>query len=593
MPLFHRTINLLQALESSLARFYCARLTFTTACVFLGFVCALFMLASLGFLAHIPITPLHLPLAFAISLIPLFLAKSRRILLGGGAAVLGGFSLSLVLSALLYDYSWDGRAYHQIGILYLANGWNPVWQKMADLKDLAPYLSHEIWVEHYLKFSEVVASSIVKAFAPIAPSSLDTIELGKALNFIAFFGAFLYSISVLAKFIAPLPATLISLFASFSPIVGVQIATYYVDGLLSCALLVAFCAIVDREFYRRQLATAKVDSTPSEINSLKRAMFARSFILASALLAMASIKLTGIAYAGFIGLGYLVYLLWFYPLKDSKPIIVLGLITGSLIIACNANPLLTNLASGKHFGYPLLGKEKINIIIGQQPKMFDELNSGTKLLYSLFSRTQNCTAQCTPQLKAPFSRLHDEAPNVDTRIAGFGAYFSGAVLLGALMLVLFHQGFRRKEILGLLLLVAGSFLINPESWWARYVPQMYFLPLLVLGVSYYLCKAPLGSLLRIALLVTITINFTTYAKQFYKQGSHYKQATLARLDSAKTYAQEQTLYIYSNGWEHSFLHKLESAKIPFTRLDSKESSPTPLYVVPSSLGEIYWSIESL
>lgn len=587
--LLHRTISLLQALESSFARFYRPRLTFTIACVFLGFLCASFMLASLGFLLHIPITPLHLPLAFAISLIPLFLAKSREILLGGGAVVLGGFSLSFVLSALLYDYSWDGRAYHQIGILYFANGWNPVWQKMADVESLLPYLSHEIWVEHYLKFSEVVASSIVSAFASIAPSSLDTIELGKALNFIAVFGAFLYSVSVLAKFIHPLPATIISLFASFSPVVGAQIATYYVDGLLSCALLVAFCAIVDREFYRRQL----VDSSPSEISSLKRAMFARSCILAGALLAMASIKLTGIAYAGFIGLGYLVYLLWFYPFKESKPLIVLGLITGSLILACNANPLLTNLANGKHFGYPLLGKDKIDIIIGQQPKVFDELNSGTKLLYSLFSRTQNCTAQCTPQLKAPFSRLHDEAPNVDTRIAGFGAYFSGAVLLSALMVVLFAQGFRRKEILGLLVLVTGSFLINPESWWARYVPQMYFVPLLVLVASYYLSKPPLSSLLRIALLLTITINTALYATQFYKQGSHYKQATLARLDSAKTYAKEQKLYIYSNGWEHSFLHKLESAKIPFTRLISKDNAPTPLYVVPNSLGEIYWSIESL
>lgn len=587
--LLHRTISLLQALESSFARFYRPRLTFTTACVFLGFLCASFMLASLGFLLHIPITPLHLPLAFAISLIPLFLAKSREILLGGGAVVLGGFSLSFVLSALLYDYSWDGRAYHQIGILYFANGWNPVWQKMADIESLLPYLSHEIWVEHYLKFSEVVASSIVSAFASIAPSSLDTIELGKALNFIAVFGAFLYSVSVLAKFIHPLPATIISLFASFSPVVGAQIATYYVDGLLSCALLVAFCAIVDREFYRRQL----VDSSPSEISSLKRAMFARSCILAGALLAMASIKLTGIAYAGFIGLGYLVYLLWFYPFKEAKPLIVLGLITGSLILACNANPLLTNLASGKHFGYPLLGKDKIDIIIGQQPKVFDELNSGTKLLYSLFSRTQNCTAQCTPQLKAPFSRLHDEAPNVDTRIAGFGAYFSGAVLLSVLMVVLFAQGFRRKEILGLLLLVTGSFLINPESWWARYVPQMYFVPLLVLVASYYLSKPPLSSLLRIALLLTITINTALYATQFYKQGSRYKHATQARLDSAKTYAKEQKLYIYSNGWEHSFLHKLESAKIPFTRLISKDNAPTPLYVVPNSLGEIYWSIESL
>ena len=87
--LLHRTISLLQALESSFARFYRPRLTFTIACVFLGFLCASFMLASLGFLLHIPITPLHLPLAFAISLIPLFLAKSREILLGGGSCARG------------------------------------------------------------------------------------------------------------------------------------------------------------------------------------------------------------------------------------------------------------------------------------------------------------------------------------------------------------------------------------------------------------------------------------------------------------------------------------------------------------------------
>ena len=597
MSLYIKTTSLLQTLESKVdslyTRFAGERVLYAIACTFLGFVIALFLLATLGFIAHIPINKFYLPIAFILSLMPLFTLRKMR--LGGGQPLLQdlsqastqksqqilawgivilGFSMSLLAAWALYDYSWDGRAYHQIGIYYLANDWNPVWQKMADLKELAPYLSHEIWVEHYMKFSEIVAACIYSVFS-------HNIELGKAVNFIAFFGAFFYGISVIAKFLRPLHAIIVSFLLSFSPVVGVQIASYYVDGLLATALLVVFLAIVDREYYRTQLARNPQDTL------LRKSLRQRSCILALALLASASIKLTGLAYAGFIGLAYLGYVLWFYSVRESKGILLTGLVAGGLIIACNANPLLTNIAKGKHPGYPLLGKEKIDIITGNYPKAFDNLNAKTKLLYSIFARAQNGG---DTTLKAPFTFNKSERPMVDSRIAGFGPMFSGMIVLSVLFVLLCRAHLRNKQILALLGLVLASVLINPEAWWARYAPQLYFLPIIILALSYYLAPKPFGSLLRAALLMSICINLAFYTNAM-REAKGYKKHITHTIAQAKEYIQSgKELRIYSGGMEHSLLIKLNEAGVPFTRVYDKDDAR--LERVPGSLWDTSWNIKS-
>lgn len=597
MSLYIKTTSLLQTLESKVdslyTRFAGERVLYAIACTFLGFVIALFLLATLGFIAHIPINKFYLPIAFILSLMPLFTLRKMR--LGGGQPLLQdlsqastqksqqilawgivilGFSMSLLAAWALYDYSWDGRAYHQIGIYYLANDWNPVWQKMADLKELAPYLSHEIWVEHYMKFSEIVAACIYSVFS-------HNIELGKAVNFIAFFGAFFYGISVIAKFLRPLHAIIVSFLLSFSPVVGVQIASYYVDGLLATALLVVFLAIVDREYYRTQLAHNPQDTL------LRKSLRERSCILALALLASASIKLTGLAYAGFIGLAYLGYVLWFYGVRESKGILLTGLVAGGLIIACNANPLLTNIAKGKHPGYPLLGKEKIDIITSFYPKIFHELNTTSQLFYSLFSPTQGGGE---PILKIPFSFSKSELPNVDTKIAGFGPMFSGMIVLSVLFVLLCRAHLRNKQILALLGLVLASVLINPGAWWARYAPQLYFLPIITLALSYYLAPKPFGSLLRVALLMSICINLAFYTNAM-REAKGYKKHIAHTIAQAKEHIQSgKELRIYSGGMEHSLLIKLNEAGVPFTRVYDKDDAR--LERVPGSLWDISWNIKS-
>lgn len=96
MSLYIKTTSLLQTLESKVdslyTRFTGERVLYAIACTFLGFVIALFLLATLGFIAHIPINKFYLPIAFILSLIPLFTLRKMR--LGGGAAIITRFIAS-------------------------------------------------------------------------------------------------------------------------------------------------------------------------------------------------------------------------------------------------------------------------------------------------------------------------------------------------------------------------------------------------------------------------------------------------------------------------------------------------------------------
>ena len=74
---------------------------------------------------------------------------------------------SVVICNTIWDYSYDGMAYHQVGIHSLMNGWNPFYEKCP---------TDIIWVDHYAKGMETMSAIIAKAFGDI--------ESGKAVNFI-------------------------------------------------------------------------------------------------------------------------------------------------------------------------------------------------------------------------------------------------------------------------------------------------------------------------------------------------------------------------------------------------------------------------
>jgi hypothetical protein len=70
----------------------------------------------------------------------------------------------------------------------------------------------------------------------------------------------------------------------------------------------------------------------------------------------------------------------------------------------------------------------------------------------------------------------------DTRVGGFGPLFSAILVLCIGVAVLVMSDGSRSRLSNLLLLFAGALLLSvamPESWWARYVPEIWWTPVLV------------------------------------------------------------------------------------------------------------------
>jgi hypothetical protein len=78
----------------------------------------------------------------------------------------------------------------------------------------------------------------------------------------------------------------------------------------------------------------------------------------------------------------------------------------------------------------------------------------------------------------------------DVRVGGFGPLFSGICLLTLIIIILItyycHKNYItvNNYILFLCFLIFLTVIINPESWWARYVPQLWLIPLLILSVDW-------------------------------------------------------------------------------------------------------------
>lgn len=114
------------------------------------------------------------------------------------------------------------------------------------------------------------------------------------------------------------------------------------------------------------------------------------------------------------------------------------------------------------------------------PANFIGHNRFRTFLISNLSRTQDAVA---PH-KAQFSRLWPvpwqdfRNVNVDTRVAGFGPLspwiLLGSVLLCGWMLIRRWKAGAAAQLIAAALLV--TVFVNPEPWWARYVPQLWLVP---------------------------------------------------------------------------------------------------------------------
>lgn len=410
--------------------------------------------------------------------------------------------ISVLISGSVYDQTYDGNAYHKETVYMLKEGWNPIHEKyenFAKTKELD--YGREIWSEHYPKTTWILASTIYDVTG--------NIESGKFYNIIFIYITFvMFSYIMYVKFNKKLLGLLLALIVVINPITMVQTFSYYVDGLQG---LLLFLTILYMYLFIK-------DDNDKLIK----------IILASLIIIISNIKFTGLAYCGLFCLGYYIY----YVIKNKKNNDLTKIFKNTIyfivvviiaVFVVGSNSYLKNMIDHKHPFYPLMGEGKVDIMTHLQPESFQERSPIKKNFYSIFSKTANVGMfnNGEPELKIPFTFELDETTHItyDTRIGGYGIFFSGIFILSIIILIVVTIDFIRKKnknvILYLIPIIITILLMIflSDSWWARYAPQLYLFVLIsLLLLTYYENKITniIFIIFSFIVLFNAAICFTTY-----------------------------------------------------------------------------------
>lgn len=411
--------------------------------------------------------------------------------------------LSIVLSIVLvlvsiffigktYDVTCDGNTYHKYAVGNLKNGWNPLYQSSYDFSkenELFPNKNLSLWVDHYAKATWNFGA-VIYAFT-------NDIESGKVICLLlAFTVFFLLTEYLYTKKIKFYQAIIISTLLAFNPIVCSQIFSYYVDATLGLSLFLIILFLI--------MITDKNYTGLTEIE--------RYILLFCSIVLCINIKFTGLLFAGVFSIIFYIY--WLIVAKKEnkltdqfiKKSIFFAITLAIAIFFVGYSTYVTNTINNKNPLYPLFGKEKVDIITTMQPVSFKNIGGLQKLFYSIFSKTENVTyvSGKSTELKIPYLVKKSEISSMsipDTRIGGYGPLFSGTFITSILVIITYGVTLIKNKckdkykgkykiisenmiMINLLLGIIVCTLLMAESWWARYSPYIYLIPILAVIILF-------------------------------------------------------------------------------------------------------------
>ncbi|MDE5868737.1 MAG: hypothetical protein K2H18_00770 [Muribaculaceae bacterium] len=380
-------------------------------------------------------------------------------------------AVSLRVGETLYDYSYDGLRYHQNTIAALLNGWNPL--NMESDPNAPSYL----WSLHYAAGIEICEAAI-SSFA-------GRIEAGKGLNLIAVFAALTAVYGVLRNCGREIffrdskhsfgrkqlrvaeeereereerdereevkekiedgrekieeagfgwkKALLLSVAIVGNPVVTLQLFIYYIDFYKYLYLLLFLVGIVLLSSSRERIS-----------------MFGCMMTGMTLILAMAS------KFNFFFEAGVWVLLALVWCIIRKKWLCFRRLLTVSVIslvigLFLTIHPYYINLIDYGHPFYPLMGEGAVDIMNYNTPEIYDGHNRIVNFFYSLIKLS---------------------IPNYDQREGGF-TILMPFILLLSLFIIIRNRKSIRPVIIYLYVWIILSCFFFEQSWWARYITQLW------------------------------------------------------------------------------------------------------------------------
>ncbi|WP_027213115.1 hypothetical protein [Burkholderia sp. WSM2232] len=413
--------------------------------------------------------------------------------------VVAFIAVVLFACGLLREFSYDGLNYHSAVALAL------------DQRNSGQTGSYEIggmfWAEHYPKAFEF--------FAYTARVLTTRFNSGKSFTFLLSVPALVCLMQVFRSAgHSGKTAFTAALACVYSPVALGQITTLYVDAAHY------YCWTI----FSVQLIFAVGNRPYSAIQ------------LGAALALLIGSKMTGPVFAGVsilvvVGAALVQQNRNGFLRRQWKVFAHIALWSGVAVMTLGYSPYLQNLSAGKHVFYPILGKDRIDVISGQASPHFLAMNPLHRLVLSYFSIPSNCSSCAAAEpifvpsirhLREAFIVLH----TADTRFAGFGPFFGVMLVLGVAAALGNKKGASVAKIY--LLATLAIVLVHPQSWWARYVPMLYAAPFLS-SAAFSNSRRLFRSIIALALLNSLLAAGSLAGYMVLKQ-NHYRNAVASVLD---------------------------------------------------------------
>ncbi len=519
-----------------------------------------------------------LSVAAAVMLIPESKAPSRSVL---AAMVFIVLLFALTLSyGRVYSIDWDGNVYHKMATGLIKNGWNPARESAE--RFAINYFKYVYHSARPLNHTATIIDHYGKAgwiFAGCVYAFTDNIECGKVFQPISILICFCLMLGFFSRKTLSLRYALpVSLLTAINPVSLVQLLSYYVDGFLFEYFFILLIGLTYLLNIRRDRYELKLGC----------------IIVFCTMPVLANIKFTGLLYGGifcvvyflmYMGLTYLQKTDLNSWLKHNAK--VAGAFAGLALFSMiwiGYPTYLKNLIDHHTMTYPITGMN-LDIISSQQPSGYAERSTFFKLFYTTFGEFGSIMAvddEELPKLKIPFS-IHaselSDIPDVDTRISGFGLFFSGILLISVIIYLIYF--FFIKDMLvkkiyfavNISLIALMMFAVS-ESWWARFSPHAYLLVIYPLILLSFMGKNNFKAMFTFLFTLLISANtlyFVLQPVQVMKYNLKFLQHDFAALKNSR-------LEILNPEWDfHGKFFNFEDDNIEYIIVDNIDKPEGTLY----------------
>ncbi len=539
---------------------------------------------------NIPMSIANIIVATLITIL-IFLVINKRKINKSNIAI---YLISIIVTILIFilatycigktfDTSCDGNFYHKTAIGLIKEGWNPLYEGSEEFcEKLDTEIENEgqfLWIDHYPKVTWNFAASIYAVTNNIESGKVITILLAISLACLTYY---YLSDRLLKKW----QAGLIAIAIPINPIVLSQLFTFYVDGIMGLLIYGIILFLV-------MIADTKFDAISSRV---------KWFGLAAEITLCMNIKFTGIYFAAIFSIVF--YIFWLVQsIKDNRFKEVFFKTTINFIIIVivgigivGASTYIKNTIEHKNPLYPIIGKDKVDIITTMQPESFGEKNRFVKLFESIFAVSENITYTSgnSPDLKIPFSIKDEEINNLaipDTRIGGYGIFFSGILLISIITFIysiikIFKNNKNVfKYIIAILLGTFVTTLCMAEAWWARYSPQLYLIPILAMFGLFYIAnvnkskaKAILENVISSIVFIIMMINvcvFVYWRIEDIEVARNVKYSMYNLKEMAES--RDEIEISFNNNNYYGIIFNLRDYNVKYKLTDNKESKENYAY----------------